>query len=142
MPDLSGYWAANVIWWSEVIGLNDPMDDTNDRILSEDVVSTIVENLRSMNHQQRVRMIAELELMRAVNIAQTERSEEPTVVEDEETKALLQTRCDQHDSTFGVQVNPINPKPLSPVSPRPAHPHICHKSGRPWIRRWPIHSLL
>ena len=96
VPHPEGTVGANVLW-SEVVGLNEPMEEV-DRLLGDETVETIVSNLRDMEAQQRTRVIAErvpfrgaflVELMRTINMATSQQEHEPTVVEDDDS-ALLQ----------------------------------------------------
>ena len=102
VPDLPrlGNGSANLVWWSELIGINDPMEE-NDRVLNNQTVDAVVDNLRSMSPNRRAAMVAQIvpflgaflaELLRAINLAQLPAvpgEGETDIIEDDEN-ALLQ----------------------------------------------------
>ena len=49
----------NTIWWSEIVGLNDPMDDSS-TVLPDQTVDMIITNIREMSVEHRTYMLSEL----------------------------------------------------------------------------------
>ena len=100
VPDVPplGNGSANVVWWSEILGLQDAMGDNN-RVLDEQTVEAVVDNLRSMEPRRRTDMIAQLlpflgcflaEILRAIHLAQLPpETDEPEYIEDD-APALMQ----------------------------------------------------
>ena len=100
VPDVPplGNGSANVVWWVEILGLQDAMGDNN-RVLDEQTVEAVINNLRDMEPHRRTVMISQLlpflgcfltELLRAINLAQLPHDDaEPEYIEDDEA-ALLQ----------------------------------------------------
>ena len=89
----------NVIWWSELIGLNDPMNNSV-TVLSDQTVETIISNIREMTVEHRAYMLSELipflgalmaELLRAIATAiQQSQNEVVAVPVDDEDEAVHQ----------------------------------------------------
>ena len=61
VPDIPplGDGAGNIVWWSEMLGLQDPMME-NDRVLENQTVECLVENLRAMSPHKRTAMVAQI----------------------------------------------------------------------------------
>ena len=121
VPDIPplGNESVNVVWWSEVLGLQDAMQDNN-RVLPEETVEAVVDNLRSMEPARRMAMVSELlpflgiflaEILRAVNLSQ-QPPEEVEIIE-EDSGALIQTSLQQHgsaqDSDIGCLMQKFDP---------------------------------
>ena len=90
----------NTIWWSEITGLNDPMNDSS-TVLPDYTVDMITSNIREMTVEHRTYMLAELipfvaaflsELLRAVaaGIDQSQNEVVEVPVEEEEDAVLIQ----------------------------------------------------
>ena len=76
IPRLCGEGSGNILWWGEIVGLQDPMEE-QDTILPPEVVDNIASNLQEMTEARRTQMIAQIvpflaaflaELLRAVNM--------------------------------------------------------------------------
>ena len=111
VPDIPplGDSAGNIVWWAEMLGLQDPMLENN-RVLENATVECLVENLRSMSPNRRTAMVAQFvpflgalmaEVLRAINLAQLPAMEEveieAEVLDDDDEAALYQL--------MGIQVN-------------------------------------
>ena len=90
----------NVLWWSELVGLNDPMANCQ-TVLSNETVDTIISNIRPMSVAHRTYMLSELipflgafmaELLRAINEAVTGNPDEivEVPVDDDDQEVLMQ----------------------------------------------------
>ena len=102
-----GEGSANIVWWSEMVGLQDPMLE-NDRVLDNQTVDCIVENLRGMSQSRRTAMIAQVlpflcaflaELLRAINLSQLPAPDTAEIVEDDD-EALLQTGVPKQANSY------------------------------------------
>ena len=107
VPDIPplGEGSANIVWWSEMVGLQDPMLE-NDRVLDNQTVECIVDNLRGMTPRRRAEMIAQVlrflgaflaELLRAINLSQLPAPDAPELIEDDE-EAMIQVSMQQEDN--------------------------------------------
>ena len=76
IPRLTGEGSGNILWWREIVGLQDPMEE-QDTILPPEVAENIANNLKGMSEAKRTQMIAQIvpflaaflaELLRAVNM--------------------------------------------------------------------------
>ena len=108
VPDIPplGEGSANIVWWSEIVGLQDPMQE-NDRVLDDQTIEAIVDNLRNMSPARRTAMVAQIvpflgaflaEILRAINLAQQPHPEEPELIEEDDT-ALLQVEAFVNEGT-------------------------------------------
>ena len=90
----------NVLWWSELVGLNDPMENCQ-TVLGNETVDTIISNIRPMSVEHCTYMLSELipflgafmaELLRAINEAMAGDQDEivEVPVDDDEQEALMQ----------------------------------------------------
>ena len=89
----------NTIWWSEVTGLNDPMNDSS-TVLPDSTVDMIASNIREMTVAHRTHMLAELipfvaaflseVLAVAAGISQAENDVVEVPVEEEDDAVLMQ----------------------------------------------------
>ena len=90
----------NVLWWSELVGLNDPVENCQ-TVLSNETVDTIISNIRPMSVEHRTYMLSELipflgafmaELLRAINEAVAGNPDEVVEVpiEDDDQAVLVQ----------------------------------------------------
>ena len=90
----------NTLWWSEIVGLNDPMNDSS-TVLPNQTVDMIITNIREMTVEHRTYMLAELipfvaafmsELLRAVatGIEQSQQEIVEVPLDEEDESALLQ----------------------------------------------------
>ena len=95
----------NTIWWSELVGLNDPMNDSS-TVLPDQTVDMIITNIREMTVEHRTYMLSELipfvaafmsELLRAVATgieqSQQEVVEVPVEEEDESSNTTTTSRA-------------------------------------------------
>ena len=96
VPDIPplGEGSGNIMWWSEMLGLQDPMLE-NDRVLENQTVDCLVENLRAMSPAQRTAMVAQLvpflgallaEVTRAISLAQLPDANAAEIVDDDEAE--------------------------------------------------------
>ena len=104
-----GEGSANIVWWSEMVGLQDPVLE-NDRVLDNQTVDCIVENLRGMSPGRRTAMIAQVlpflgaflaELLRAINLSQLPAPDTAELVEDDE-EVLIQMGVQRAKKDDGV----------------------------------------
>ena len=104
-----GEGSANIVWWSEILGLQDAMEDNN-RVLSNQTVEAVVDNLRDMEPARRTEMISQLvaflgvflaELLRAINLSQLP-PDEAEIIDDDGT-VLTQTRIERRGPEEGDQ---------------------------------------
>ena len=117
VPDIPplGEGSGNIMWWSEMLGLQDPMLE-NDRVLENQTVDCLVENLRAMSPNQRTAMVAQIvpflgallaEVLRAINLAQLPAPEATEIVDDEEAEedenALFQLGAVFGDNADNIQ---------------------------------------
>ena len=93
-----------------MVGLLDPMQD-NDRVLDNQTIEAIVDNLRSMAPRRRTEMVAQIvpflgaflaELLRAINLSQLPQRTEPETIEDDDT-ALMQNTVRVRRPTASVE---------------------------------------
>ena len=104
-----GEGSANIVWWAEMVGLQDPMQD-NDRVLDNQTIEAIVDNLRSMAPRRRTEMVARFpflgaflaELLRAINLSQLPQRTELETIEDDDT-ALMQNTVRVRRPTASVE---------------------------------------
>ena len=76
IPRLTGEGSGNILWWGEIVGLQDPMEE-QETILPPEVADNKARNLQEMSESQRTHMVAQIvpflaaflaELLRAVNL--------------------------------------------------------------------------